>query len=66
MMSRKPISAALTLLVSLSILGAFTHCASKAVNESDPAALYNDAEEEIKSDHYQIAIEKLRTMLDFI
>jgi outer membrane protein assembly factor BamD len=49
-----------SLLISLSIVGAFTRCASKAVNESDPASLYQDAEEEIKSDHYQMAIEKLR------
>jgi outer membrane protein assembly factor BamD len=30
------------------------------VNESDPAALYKDAEDDIKNDHYQIAIDKLR------
>jgi outer membrane protein assembly factor BamD len=37
-------------------------CAGKAVDEGDAAGLYNDAEDEIKSDHYQIAIEKLRTV----
>jgi outer membrane protein assembly factor BamD len=37
-------------------------CADKAIDESDPAQLYQDAEDEIKSDHYQIAIEKLRTV----
>ena len=39
-----------------------TGCAGKTVNEGDPASLYQDAEDEIKSDHYQIAVEKLRTI----
>jgi outer membrane protein assembly factor BamD len=39
-----------------------TGCAGRAVDESDPGSLYQDAEEEIKSDHYQLAIEKLRTI----
>ncbi len=37
-------------------------CSGKSVDESDPAQLYADAEEEIKNDHYQIAIEKLRAI----
>ena len=40
----------------------FSGCAGKPVDDSDPASLLADAEEEIKSDHYQIAIEKLRTI----
>ena len=49
------------------ILGAgmsthFMGCSGKAVNEDDPAILYNDAEEDIKSDHYQLALDKLRTV----
>lgn len=39
-----------------------TGCAGKPVDEADPASLYQDAEEEIKSDHYQIAIDKLRAI----
>lgn len=40
----------------------YTGCSSVPVDESDPASLYRDAEEEIKSDHYQIAIDKLRVI----
>lgn len=38
----------------------FVGCAGKPIDESDPAQLYQDAEDEIKSDHYQIAVDKLR------
>lgn len=37
-------------------------CASKTVNPDDPVALLADAEEEIKSDHFQIGLEKLRVI----
>jgi outer membrane protein assembly factor BamD len=37
-------------------------CSGKPVDEGDAASLYQDAEDEIKSDHYQIAIEKLRVI----
>lgn len=47
------------LLVSLTLLS-LGGCAGKSVDASDPAQLYQDAEEEIKSDHYQVAIDKLR------
>src|SRR4051812_4738036 len=54
------------LLTLLALLGfAATHlsgCAGKEVDENDPASLYSDAEEDIKSDHYQIAVDKLRTI----
>ncbi|MGK5082227.1 outer membrane protein assembly factor BamD [Bdellovibrionota bacterium FG-1] len=39
-----------------------TGCSGKPVDETDPASLFQDAEDEIKSDHYQIAIDKLRTI----
>lgn len=45
-------------LCGLTLVG----CAGKAVDASDPAQLYEDAEEEIKSDHYQVAIDKLRVI----
>lgn len=37
-------------------------CAGKAVNENDPASLFADAEDDIDSDRYAIALEKLRTI----
>ena len=43
----------------LLVLGA---CSTVPVDESDPLALYTDAEAEMKSDHYQIAIEKFRAI----
>ena len=53
----------LILLGTLSaILVAGFGCSGAKVDESDPAALYKEAEEEIKSDHYQIAIDKLRVI----
>lgn len=35
-------------------------CSGKTIDETDPVALMKEAEEEIKSDHYQIALEKLK------
>jgi outer membrane protein assembly factor BamD len=55
-----PLAIGLVLLNSLTTV--LTGCSGKPVDEGDPASLYSDAEEEIKSDHYQIAIEKLRTI----
>lgn len=37
-------------------------CSGKEVNPEDPASLMEDAESDIKSDHYQIAIDKLRML----
>lgn len=37
-------------------------CSSAKVDDADPAALYKEAEEEIKNDHYQVAIDKLRVI----
>ncbi|MGK5090159.1 outer membrane protein assembly factor BamD [Bdellovibrionota bacterium FG-2] len=49
-------------LVALSLALNLLGCAGKPVDENDPAALFKEAEEEIKGDHYQIAIEKLRVV----
>lgn len=49
-----------TLLIPL-FIGALG-CSSTPVNENDPASLYKDAEDDIQSDHFQIALEKLRTV----
>lgn len=51
----------LILLTSLG-LAAFSGCAGKPVDETDPAALYEEANQEIASDHYQVAVEKLRAI----
>lgn len=40
----------------------FSGCAGKAIDESNPKALLDDAEDNIKSDQYQLAIDKLRML----
>jgi outer membrane protein assembly factor BamD len=50
------------LMLGLSFGSVLSSCSSTPVNDSDPAALYKDAEDDIKNDHYQIAIDKLRTI----
>jgi outer membrane protein assembly factor BamD len=42
--------------------GQLAGCSGKDVNPEDPASLMEDAEADIKSDHYQIAIDKLRML----
>lgn len=37
-------------------------CSTPSVDENDPASLFKDAEEEIQSDHYLIALDKLRAL----
>jgi outer membrane protein assembly factor BamD len=53
-------------LAIVAILATFTAshlgCSGKSVDETDPASMFKDAEEDIKSDHYLVAIEKLRTI----
>ncbi len=49
-------------VVTAVILSMQLGCAGKTVDESDPGALYQDALEDIESDHYQLAIEKLRAV----
>jgi outer membrane protein assembly factor BamD len=45
--------------VSLLFLAA---CSSIAVDENDPASVFKDAQAEMESDHYQIAIDKFRAL----
>ncbi len=52
----KVISRILLLFLCLQLWG----CSGKSVDENDPKALFEDAEESIKGDQYQIAIDKLR------
>lgn len=44
----------------IAMTASFPGCAGKTASPSDPTALYNDALEDIKSDHYQMALDKLR------
>ncbi len=44
--------------VSLQLSG----CSSAKISDGDPAALFQDAESEIKGDRYQLAIDKLRML----
>lgn len=37
-------------------------CSTAQIDENDPAALYKEANEDIESDHFQIALEKLRSI----
>lgn len=51
------------IFASLSLLAsAVTGCAGKQVDQNDPNALLEEAENDIKNDHYQIALDKLRTI----
>ncbi|MEO5971221.1 MAG: outer membrane protein assembly factor BamD [Bdellovibrionia bacterium] len=38
----------------------FSSCSTARIDENDPVSLLNEAEQEIKSDHYQLAVDKLR------
>lgn len=55
-------------LIVLGIVGLFgtaaqfSGCSSTQVDPNDPASLMKDAEEDIQRDHYQIALDKLRTV----
>jgi outer membrane protein assembly factor BamD len=37
-------------------------CGGKGIDESDPESLFKDAQEDIKTDHYQVALEKLKVV----
>lgn len=47
-------------LILLTVCLQFTGCSSTPIDENDPGALIKDAESEIQSDHYQLALDKLR------
>lgn len=38
----------------------FVGCSGEAINDNDPAALYQDAEKDISGDHYVVALDKLK------
>ncbi len=40
----------------------FSSCSGKEVDENDPAAMLKEAEEDVSSDHYQMALDKLRAI----
>jgi outer membrane protein assembly factor BamD len=60
-LSRRSTLALLLLALQTGVFGAwFAGCSGKEVDQNDPASLMKEAEDEIKSDHYQMAIDKLR------
>lgn len=50
----------LRLALAFSFFVNLVACSSAPINESDPNSLLQDAEGEIQSDHFQLAIDKLR------
>jgi outer membrane protein assembly factor BamD len=40
----------------------FSGCSSAPVGDNEPERLYKDAEDDIQSDHFQLAVEKLKTI----
>jgi outer membrane protein assembly factor BamD len=61
---RKQLRAFTQIWVALAIIAPpfFTGCSTVHVDENNPASLLKEAEQEIKSDHYQLAIDKLRVI----
>lgn len=49
-------------VIALALALGFSGCAGKEVSSDDPAALYQEAEEDISSNHYQIALDRLRAV----
>ncbi len=52
----------ISLTLTLAFLFLFSNCSTTPVDENDPGALLKEAESEINSDHYIIAIDKLRVI----
>ncbi len=50
----------LAILVSGAAL--WSGCSSKSINESDPKAMYEDANKDVENDRYLIALDKLRVV----
>lgn len=50
------------LLLGLATSGGLVSCSGKPVDENDPASLFEEAEENVKNDQYQIAIDKFRNI----
>ena len=51
-----------TLLICTLLSTSFLGCSGKPIDESDPGALFKEAEDDLKNDHYQIALEKFRSI----
>jgi outer membrane protein assembly factor BamD len=50
----------LAFILALTLTHGIAGCSGKSVDENDPGALMKDAEEDVKSDHYSIALDKFR------
>ena len=49
-------------LSALILIASLFGCSGKQVDPNEPGQLFQEAEEDIKSDHYQIAIDRLRSI----
>ena len=52
----------LAFMFTVTLAASIQGCSGNKIDESDPALLYKDAEDDVKNDHYQIAIDKLRVI----
>lgn len=50
----------LVLILVLAVPSILSGCSGKSVDETDPAQLFKEANEDISSDHYLLAIDKLK------
>lgn len=51
-----------TLIIVATTASFLSGCSGRKVDENDPVSMYQDAEDEVSSDHYQLAIDKLRAV----
>jgi outer membrane protein assembly factor BamD len=52
----------ITGILAVFLSGVMSSCSGKQVDPSDPASLFQEAEDEIKSDHYLMALDHLRAI----
>lgn len=52
----------LVLFAALSFSALFLSCSGKPVDDNDPKSVFEDAEEDIKDERYQMALEKLKNV----
>src|SRR4051812_46811978 len=50
------------LVASLFTLVTLQSCTTAPIDENDPAALFKDAEDDVKADHFLVALDKLRSI----
>lgn len=62
MLKKYVVSAILGASVIFAAATLWSGCSSNKVNESDPKAMYEDADQDIKNDRYLLALDKLRVV----